>query len=242
VGHRGAAGERLENTLASFRRAVDEGADMVELDVQLTGDRRLAAVHDLDLRRLARRRIVVERAALAELQAERLDETDEEARIPELGAVLEALPPDFPVNIEIKRWSASRPLLAEAVASAIAGRANVLISSFDWELLAEIQRRAPDRPLAPLAEGDAPGLLAAGRELGAWSLHCHRRLASRELAAAARDAGRPLLAYTVNDPAEARRLLAMGLSGLFTDVPGKMRRALAGEGRDGAGGGAPLRP
>src|SRR5688572_26105969 len=210
---------------------------MVEVDVQLTRDRRLAVVHDLDLRRLARRRIVVERAALADLQAERLDETDEEARIPELGAALDALPPGFPVNVEIKRWSASRPLLAEAVASAIAGRANVLLSSFDWELLAEIQRRAPDRPLAPLSDDDAPGLLAAGRELGAWSLHCHRRLASRELAASARAAGRPLLAYTVNDPAEARLLFACGISGVFTDFPGALRRELAG-----AGGGAPLRP
>src|SRR5688500_10163041 len=147
---------------------------MVEVDVQLTRDGRLAVVHDLDLRRLARRRIVVERAALADLQAERLDETGEEARIPELDAALAALPPGFPVNVEIKRWSARRPLLAEAVATAIAGRANVLVSSFDWALLAEMKRRAPHLPLAPLSEGDA-GLLAAGRELGAWSLHCHRR-------------------------------------------------------------------
>jgi len=236
VGHRGAAGERLENTLASFRRAVDEGADMVEVDVQLTRDGRLAVVHDLDLRRLARRRIVVERAALADLQAERLDETDEEARIPELDAALDALPPGFPVNVEIKRWSAPRPLLAEAVAAALAGRANVLVSSFDWVLLAEMKRRAPHLPLAPLSEDDATGLLAAGRELGAWSLHCHRRLASRELAAAARDAGRPLLAYTVNDPAEARRLFGYGISGVFTDFPGTLRRALAGAGEWGSGG------
>ncbi len=237
MGHRGAAGERRENTLASFRRARDEGADMIELDVQLTADQRLAVVHDVDLRRLAGRRRVVERSSLADLEAERLDATDDAARIPELRAVLAVLPPDFPINVEIKRWAAPRTLVAEAVATALAGRANVLVSSFDWQLLAEMKRRAPDRPLAPLSRDDAPGLVAAGERLGAWSLHCHRRLATRELAAAARAAGLPLLAYTVNDPAEARRLLERGISGLFTDFPGKLRRQLAG-----AGGGAPLRP
>ena len=155
-------------------------------------------------------------------------EDPDETSIPSLEQALAALPAGFPVNVEMKRLAAPLALYAEALATAVAGRAQVLVSSFDWELLAELKRRAPDLPLAPLSRDDGAGLVAAGDRLGAWSLHCHRRLAGAELAAAARAAGRPLLAYTVNDPAEARRLLECGISGVFTDFPGQLRRALVG--------------
>jgi glycerophosphoryl diester phosphodiesterase len=71
-------------------------------------------------------------------------------------------------------------------------------------------------------------LLEAGRNLRSWSLHAYRRIASRALVERAAQGERPLLVYTVNDAAEARRLFAMGVAGVFTDVPGRLRRELAG--------------
>ena len=65
VGHRGAAGEAPENTLPSFLLAAQQGADMIELDVQLAADGELVVVHDWDLERLAGVPLVVEETAAA---------------------------------------------------------------------------------------------------------------------------------------------------------------------------------
>jgi glycerophosphoryl diester phosphodiesterase len=226
VAHRGASGELLENTIDACRRAVALGAPMLEVDVQLAADGELVVVHDWDLVRLAGDRRVVERLAAAELAAVALGLGDRRGHAPTLGALLAALPPDYPVNLELKRRQAPRPAFAAALRAATVGRGQLLVSSFDHDLLAEVAAALPGVPLSPLEAHDAAALLSAGERLGAWGLHCHRRLASASLAAAAAAGGRPLLAYTVDDPEEARRLFALGLSGVFTDWPGRLLAAL----------------
>lgn len=221
VGHRGAAAEAPENTVESFRLAAEQGADLVELDLRLTGDGTLVACHDADLMRVAGSPLAVETASLAELRGAG-------AALPKLDEILAALPPGLPLNLELKRDRAPRLGLAESAAGTLAGRGRpILVSSFDWPLLAALSALRPALPIAPLASRDGAALVAAGERLGAWSLHAHRRLATPWLASAARDAGRPLLVYTVNDAAEAARLLDLGVTGLFTDAPGRLRRDLA---------------
>jgi glycerophosphoryl diester phosphodiesterase len=228
VAHRGAAGEAPENTLASFLLAAEQAADMIELDVQLAGDGELVVVHDRDLRRLAGVALVVEETTAAALRRHAVGSVGgAPAWIPSLAEVLVVLPPSVPLNLELKRWRADRGRWVDALLQTIAGRDRLLVSSFDWELLQWLRRRAPALPLAPLAEREPAKLLAAGRELGAATLHCHRRLATRGLAGSARRAGRSLLAYTVNQPRAARRLFDVGVAGVFTDHPGALRRALA---------------
>jgi glycerophosphoryl diester phosphodiesterase len=230
VGHRGAAGEAPENTLPSLLLAVEQGADMVEVDVQLTADGELVAVHDWDLTRLAGVPLVVEEATVSALRPHPVGKLGgAPCWIPRLAEILGALPPAMPLDLELKRRRADRERLAEALLATLAaagGRHRLLVSSFDWHLLATLRRRAPALALAPIADRHPERLLAAGRELGAATLHCHRRLATRALAGTARRARRPLLAYTVNEPRAARRLFAVGVTGIFTDHPGALRRAL----------------
>jgi glycerophosphoryl diester phosphodiesterase len=71
IGHRGAAGERIENTLASFRLAIEQGADWLELDVQFAADGELVVVHDWDLRRLAGSALLIERSKWGDLEIAR---------------------------------------------------------------------------------------------------------------------------------------------------------------------------
>ncbi len=230
VGHRGAAGEALENTLESLRLAVEQRADMVEMDLQLAADGELVVFHDWELARLAGRGGVVEALRLDELRRVELVTTTAGGRrrghIPTAAEALAELPAALPVNLELKRRRAEPERFADALAGLVADRPEVLVSSFDWELLAAVRRRLPEQPLAPLAKRGRRRLVAAGERLEAWSLHCHRRMAGRLLARSARRAGRPLLAFTVNRPSQARRLLERGVSGLFTDFPGRLRAAL----------------
>ncbi len=230
VGHRGAAGEAPENTLPSLLLAARQGADLVELDLQLSSDGELVACHDWDLTRLAGHPLVVEESTRAELAAVPIGDAaagEPAPRIPTLAEVLAAAPADLPLNLELKRERAAREDLVAALGRQLGDRRQVLISSFDWALLDLVRRALPHLPVAPLARSGPEALVAAAERLAAWSLHCHRRIAGPRLLAAARQARRPVLVYTVNDAAEARRLLARGASGLFTDFPGRLRAALA---------------
>lgn len=216
IGHRGVAAEALENSLPSLQLAVAQHADMIELDVQLTADGELVVFHDWDLERLAGRPEVIEETTRARL-VELFDE------ISTLPGVLEALPADMPLNVELKRQSAEPEAFARSLASALGDRPRILISSFDLRLLEVVHSGLPDRRLAPLGD-DSPGeLLAAALRLSAWSVNCHHSLADRELVDRA---ARPVLAYTVNDVDQARELFDQGVAGVFTDSPGRLRREL----------------
>jgi glycerophosphoryl diester phosphodiesterase len=219
VGHRGAAEDATENTLESLELAVTQGADMVELDVQLTADGQLVAFHDATLERLAGSEESVEGSVRERLQSR----FSSLASLPE---ILRALPSSTPLNIELKCREADPERLVARLALDLDRRQRVLISSFDHELLAMVRCLLPGRSLAPLGKHSADELLAAADELNAWSVHCHRRLAAEVLAG--ESAGRPVLAYTVNEAAQARGLLELGVSGLFTDAPGRLRAELAG--------------
>ncbi len=223
AGHRGAAAEALENTLASFAVAVEQGADLVELDAQLTTDGVLVLLHDATFERVAGSQLRAEEAPWSALADLRLRDGSAPARLDDLFA---ALPAGFPVNVELKRSGASTERLA-AAASRLASHPNTVVSSFDWPLLEAVRALAPTLALAPIA-GDRTAvddLLAIAERLGAWSIHVSRALARRG-AARLWTAGRPALCYTVNDPDEARYLIDSGASGVFTDRPGELRRAL----------------
>jgi glycerophosphoryl diester phosphodiesterase len=223
AGHRGAAAEALENTLSSFALAVAGGADLIELDVQLTFDGVLAVLHDPTYARVAGSTLSPERQSWTALGALRLHDGSAPA---ELGAVFESLPAGYPVNVELKRFAAPIERLA-AAAARLAGRPNTLVSSFDWPLLQAVRALAPQLALAPIAGDDAAiePLRSVAARLGAWSIHIARGLAPRALATLAGDR-RPVLCFTVNDPGEARHLLDSGASGVFSDSPGALRRAL----------------
>jgi glycerophosphoryl diester phosphodiesterase len=228
---------RLENTVPALLLAVEEGADLVEFDVQATADGVLVVHHDFRLGRLAGRPdLAVESATQAELAALELrhpEHPERAGRIPTLAELLAALPAGFPVNIELKVRRCPRGRLAELALAAAGGRENVLFSSFDSALLGELRRRSATAAVAPIARRWTPALERLGAALGAWSLHVAGGVARAEAAAAGLPAAPPLAVYTVNDAARARTLLAAGAAGLFTDRPGGLRAELGTPGDSG---------
>ena len=241
VGHRGAAGEALENTLSAFRRAREAGVDMIELDVQHASDGVAVCFHDWNLERLAGRpEVVVEESSSPRLGDVALGGTGE--GMPTLSAALDELAEPLPINVELKRRNADREPLVRAVLAALGGRSQVLISSFDWRLLETVRALAPEMPLAPLSAprevrarlADPAGdLIAAGERLGAFSLHCSRSMVEAALVKLAESRGFDrLIAYTVNDLDEAERFFEFGVAGLFTDVPTAMIRRFRNPGSE----------
>lgn len=224
LAHRGASGEAPENTLESFLLAVEQQADVIELDLWLTRDHQLVAFHDVDLKAGLQRKAPVESLTLYRFQRALKKGSGIEA--PTLQQILQLIPESRPLNLDLKRRCAEPAAICAALASILAGRSQVLLSSFDWPLLAEIKLRLPGYPIAPIGDRKPGSLLRAAIELESFSVHCHRKLARREFLLAAAEAGKPPLVYTVNRPFLARNLWSRGAAGVFTDYPGRLRKSL----------------
>lgn len=228
IGHRGACAYAPENTLASIRTAAAQGARWVEFDVRLTREGDLVLMHDDDVRRTTNGKGRVLDLTLAEIGA--LDAgawfggAFAGERVPALVetiALLDEL--GLGANIEIKAGRTEARATAVSLARILAAHwraaAPPLISSFEVPALEAMRAVAPQWPRGLLLKeigGDWRGLLD---RLGAATLNLDHRPLDAGKIAIARRAGRPILCYTVNDPARARQLFGWGVSAVFTDRP-----------------------
>ena len=223
IAHRGASGSAPENTLAAFRRAAALGADMIELDVQLTRDGEVVVIHDWTLERTTSGSGPVGACSLAELR--RLDAgawfgpAFAGERVPTLGEVLGAVA--LPVNVELKP-AGDDGLEAHAltVVAAAGAAQRVVFSSFALVALERLRVLSEEATIGLLWEtaAIAEALEAAGR-VAARALHLRKDVATPETLAALASAGLPVRVWTVNEPAELARLGACRVEAIFTDYP-----------------------
>jgi glycerophosphoryl diester phosphodiesterase len=234
IGHRGAAGLAPENTLAGFRAARAAGVRWVEFDVRLTADRVPVVIHDPTLDRVAGLA-----APVARLTAARLAAVDAGARfaprfagerVPTLAeALAECRALGLGANVELK-WCGVRSLaLARRAAEFLRAASDVplLVSSFRPALLGAVRRAAPDVPRGLLLERLRPGWRAAARRFGCATVNLDVREADDRAIDAVRAAGYGMVVYTVNEPAQAARLLAAGVDAVITDRPDLIADALS---------------
>ncbi len=229
LAHRGASGETPENTLASFLEAVRQRADAIELDLQLTSDGHFVASHDRNLRRVSDHAVVVEDTAfhvLRHLSVSRRFPGSRRLVIPSLEEIFDAIPPEFPLNLDLKCRRAGRKRFAEHLVRAIEGRKRLLLSSFNWALLAEIRRRLPAIEMMPAVHRRFAGSLRFAEAVGAPAVAAHHGFLRGRFVRAASARRLDVLAFTVNNASEARRLLHLGVSGFFTNFPAKLREEL----------------
>lgn len=216
IGHRGAPRERPENTLASFLRALDLGADAVELDVHATRDGVVVVHHDPipsaeTSNSLLRGREIAD-LTLADLSTYRVRGEP----IPTLASVLEVIGSRARVYVEVK----GRGIEAQVIGTIaqVAEVASVPLHSFDHRVLP--RARKIDRTvqggilsvsylLKPEAALKAAGARDYWQE---WSM------IDADLVKHVHGARGRLIAWTVNDPNVARRLIDMGVDGICTDV------------------------
>jgi glycerophosphoryl diester phosphodiesterase len=226
IGHRGASAAAPENTLAAFGLALEQGADGVELDVQLSADGQLVVFHDEDVARMTSGQGKVGDLTLADLQQLRLAEGQ---TIPTLDDVLEHFGRQLLYNIEVKDFGWRNRGTETAVADTILAHRleeYVLISSFNPLALRRLRAVLPPRiPLALIRGGGWQQygyLLADG-----VADHPHYRLVDAAYMAWANKRGYLVNVWTVDAPEEAKRLRALGVNGIITNKPAFIRQQLA---------------
>ena len=222
IGHRGAAGLAPENTLAGFARAVELGVDGVELDAHVAGSE-VVVIHDERVDRTTNGAGLVRELTFAQLRE--LDAGNGQT-IPTLAEVLDLVPNNMMVNIELKGAGTAEPVAAIVGDLAVGLEATdlpaLLVSSFDHGELRRFHEIQPNVRCAPLADRWGHCLESTARALDAWSVNLSLRVATEAHVKAVRSWGRRCLVFTVNEPDTAQALSAMGVTGVFTDYPDRV--------------------
>jgi glycerophosphoryl diester phosphodiesterase len=218
IAHRGASADEQENTLPAFERAIEAGADYVELDVQVSADGGLVVFHDLDLDRLTPLRGPLRRRRVEELR---------EVGIPLLTEVLELTRGRVAVMAELKspRLYRRHDLVGRIVP--LLGPDDVLLS-FERRCLLEARRL---RPSLRILQHVGYGVSIRAASEYAWAVGFHDVRVTARGIARARTLGLETTVYTVNDAARMRELAALGVSGIFSDRPALLRETLRSRAR-----------
>lgn len=223
IGHRGASAVLVENTIPALERARADGADGVELDVRLCATGEPVVFHDANLRRMAGRDERIDALSLAEL---RRVELRGGARIPTLDDVLEALPADYLINVEIKTTRRVPPGVVDAVLPRLRGR-NVIVSCFHPAVVWQVRRRAPELPTGLLFYEELdPGLRLGWPAfvLRPTAVHPRSWLLTQARARRWRRAGFAINTWTVDHPAELARVVRCGVDSIIANDPAAARR------------------
>ena len=225
IAHRGASAYRPENTVAAYELAVEQAADMIEVDLHLTRDGAVVVAHDAELARIGGRGEIGD-ATLAEVRA--LDAGGGE-RVPTLDELLDGFGARIALNLELKRGCqgpyAGLPAAATRAVRARGLEERILYSSFYDPVLHELRRIDPAARIALLLSCRSPARWPErARALGAEAVNPELPLVDRAFVERAHGEGLAVYVFTVDPLPEMERLLALGVDGLFTNVPDRMRR------------------
>jgi glycerophosphoryl diester phosphodiesterase len=211
IAHRGASGTALENSLAAFRAAVQQGADAVELDVHATADGEVIVHHDESVAGTP-----IATASARTIAALRLANGEP---VPTLAEVLAAIPLPLQVFVEVKalapRWDGR---LLEVLDRG-PNPSGYALHSFDVTI---VRRFAERRPV--LRRGVFT--LEALADTGAAFLWQDRGGANEGVVRSAHGRGAQVIVWTVDDAAEMTRLVRWGVDGLCTNSPDRARRVV----------------
>lgn len=240
VAHRGASRAAPENTLPAFRLAWERGADAIEGDFRLTADGRVVCIHDGNTKRVAGRNLVVAKSTLEQLRA--LDVGARRGKafagtvIPTLAEVLTTVPPGKKIYVEIKCGTEIMPPLLKRIDAAGLHRTQVVVISFNRDVIRAVKSRRPRLKAYWLAslKKDTSGklkptretILATLKDIDADGFSSSAGAVDEGFIRGVRAGGFSYHVWTVDDPDAAARLAGWGAASITTNVPGRIRQAL----------------
>ena len=223
VGHRGAPAHEVENTPRSFLKAIECGATAVEFDVRRTVDGVPVVFHDETLERLAGRPERIEDMPFPELYRVRLKGG---ARIPILHEVYAIASGRIAVDVEIKT-----PGVEEDVVEGLREYgllSTSMVTSFLPWVLAKVKSLG-GAEVGLLVDGWDDEALEEALRIGASAILPSHDAVTGEVVEKAHSAGLALITWTVDDPGEAARLVALGVDGVITNDPCLLRHVVLKE-------------
>lgn len=236
-GHRGASGTMPENTLPAFSEALAAGADRLEMDVHLTADEEVIVLHDSDLDRTTDGKGPASRLRLSEIReldaGYQFQSSDgqhpfrgRKIRIPTFAEVLAHFS-NVPLNIELKVEDPSLVAAMRRLLERHDAWSRVLLTAETQPLMDGIRAAMPQvltgmcahEVLEFWGNGGNPGYVARGFALQVPVTHGGIPVVTPQFVQVAHAANLEVHAWVINEAEEMRRLIAMGVDGIMTDVP-----------------------
>lgn len=232
IAHRGASGNAPENTISSFKLALEYGCDGIELDVQQTLCGEVVVFHDWKLERTTNGKGYLRDKTLEELK--KLDcgswfsEKFINEKIPTLDEVLEIIPENILLNIEIKEEYSRENGIEKRILEILNKRRrnNVIISSFSHNILKNIYRINKEIKLGLLIGGSLTDILMYIKMSGIkfFSYHPEKSFLRNEEVENLLKEGIEINVWTVNDIEDAKILKLMGVTSVITNYPEKIKK------------------
>ena len=229
IAHRGSSGSYPENTRLAFEKAIEAGADMIEMDCRLSKDGHVVVIHDDRLDRTARAKGFVKGKTIKQLKkldvGAWLKKSFKGERIQTLEEILEIVSGKVEINLEIKpvlRGPLGIELKVLFIVSHFDYLERAIFSSFDYQSLRRLRELAPDVRIGVLyGAGIKDNPFQAAREMNAYSLHIQREFATPHFLEEARELGLKSFVWTVNEVKEMEKFLSLGVDGIISDFPEK---------------------
>lgn len=223
IGHRGAMGYEPENTLRSFKKALELGVDMVELDVYVLKTGELVVIHDDKVNRTTDGKGYVIDKSFEDIRA--LDAGQGE-KVPTLKEVFDLVDKKVPINVELKGENTAKPV-AELIKNYIGEKGwtteHFLVSSFDHYELKDFKELMPEIRVGALITGIPIGYSDYAKSLDAYSVNLNLEFINKRFVDDAHDKGFKVFVYTVNDEDDIERMRQLGVDGLFSNYPDRIK-------------------
>ena len=236
VAHRGFSGSAPENTMIAFKKGMEAGSDMIELDVRLSKDGEVAVIHDESLERTTSGKGRVIDLTLDELKkldaGSKFHSSFSGERIPALREVLQLTYGQILVNIELKKGDYGRWTIFDLADRALrevekVGMVDrVLFSSFDPSVLERLVKVNARIPVAYLYNKpwNFPREVTEGRPF--LTLNCRKTVLTRENISRAHQEGIRIGVYTLNTEEEMERFIDLKVDAIITDYPDRLIKIL----------------
>jgi glycerophosphoryl diester phosphodiesterase len=222
IAHRGESGMAPENTLAAFRLAWELNADAVELDIHLSKDNRIMVIHDANTKRTSGEDYSVKNTESDMLRTLDVglfkDSAFKGERIPFLDEAIRIIPPGKKLVIEIKSGADIMPWLGKVVRASKKEDQLVFIA-FDWQVILEARKMFPANPCYWLSSNKKETIekLDEAAAAGLDGLDLHFLVIDEELMHEAGNLNLEIMAWTVDNPVEAKRLSKLGVKSITTN-------------------------
>jgi glycerophosphoryl diester phosphodiesterase len=217
IGHRGARAYAPENTLASFRKAIEIGVDAVELDARKTKDCQIVVIHDADIKRTTNGKGLASELTLAQIKS---FSSEGGEKIPTLQEALDFLDKKVNVFIELKEEGLEEQVLAAVHERGLEG--SVVIVSFLEDALREV--RSLDKNIATgLIYAKHANPVKAALALKANYLLALYRFTHTANVKKAHDNGLKIVVWTINNPAEIEIYAKKGVDGIASYKPDMLK-------------------
>jgi glycerophosphoryl diester phosphodiesterase len=242
IAHRGSSYEAPENTMSSAKIAIDQNADALEVDIHLTKDNEIVVIHDADIKRTAGIKKNVKDLSLNELKQYEFGSWKAKKwngeRIPTLKEILQILPPEKTIFIEIKSGAECLPELKKLFFELNIPTSQIVLMDFNFETVKKAKSMFPDVEVLFLYEFkrfttsankrnqlDDIIKMAGDYKIDGLNIQNVKQL-DADFIKKAKDNGLKCYCWTVDNHKRAKYLIDSGIDGIATNRPGWIKLKL----------------